>query len=51
MREPVGEFTIANEIAEHIIRVDLTHEQDRLFLVTDIQEAVLVRLEGSWSTT
>jgi len=29
----------------------LTHEQDHLFLVTDIQEAVLVTLEETWSTT
>jgi len=54
LRELVREFTRANEVAEHIIRVDFdTRARSlwHLFLVTNIQEVVLVRLQGSWSTT
>ena len=43
MREPVWEFARDNEIAEHIIWIDFdTSEIMHLFLVTDIQEVVLV---------
>jgi len=45
MREPVWEFTRANEIAEHIIWIDFdtwATSLSHLFLVTDIQEVALV---------
>ena len=54
LRELVWEFTRANEVAEHIIRVDFdTRARSfwHLFLVKNIKEIVLVRLQGSWSTT
>ena len=45
MHEPIQEITRAEEIAEHIIRVDFdtwARSLRHLFLVTDIQEVVLV---------